>query len=62
MKSIKLLKDHYQGDVLHKAGSIVEVTDQDFEYLMGVYLSERRKLVGDLKKVDSVLKRTQNDR
>lgn len=61
MKQIKLLKDHEQSGKLYKAGEIIEVTDEAYDYLMAVYLSERRKLVGDLKKVAQVLKGHKDD-
>jgi hypothetical protein len=61
MKSIKLLKDHEHHGILHKAGEIIEVDDASYDWLMQVYLSERRKLVGQIKSVDKVLKESKND-
>lgn len=51
MRKIKLLKDHEQDGVLYKAGETIEVSKGTYEWLMSVYLDERKKLVQSLNEI-----------
>ncbi len=51
MRKIKLLKDHEQDGVLYKAGETIEVSIETYQWLMSVYLDERKKLVRELNEI-----------
>ena len=51
MRKIKLLKDHEQDGILFKAGETIEVPLETYEWLMSVYLDERKKLVQSLNEI-----------
>ena len=51
MRKIKLLKDHEQDGQVHKAGETIEVPVPMYDWLMGVYLAERKALVQRLNEV-----------
>jgi hypothetical protein len=51
MRKIKLLKDHEQDGILFKAGETIEVSIETYNWLMSVYLDERKKLVQQLNEI-----------
>jgi hypothetical protein len=56
MKQIKLLKDHIHHGVQHFKDQIIEVTDDEYTWLMEIYLTERKSLVQDINKADQILR------
>lgn len=53
MRLIKLLKDHEDVDgVLHKAGSEINVDLTTYDWLMQVYINERKQQVDEFKSIN----------
>jgi hypothetical protein len=57
MKTIKLLKDHEHYGTQHKAGESIEVSDEDYKFLMDVYLKDRQDLVSKIQEADKTFKK-----
>lgn len=51
MRKIKLLKNHEDATGLHKAGEELEVDVKTYDWLMSVYLEDRKRLVQRLNSV-----------
>lgn len=51
MKTIKLLKNHEQDGKFYLAGESIEVTDTIYQWLMDIYLVERKELVAKLNSI-----------
>lgn len=62
MRKIKLLKDHESPEGNFKAGEEIEVDVPTYNWLMSVYLEDRKKLVEQLNSVPKFLKGDQDDR
>ena len=56
MKQIKLLKNHVDKGIEYAAGETIEVSDEDYKWLMEIYLAERKDLVKSLEKADKKLR------
>lgn len=41
MRTITLLKPHWEGKVCHPAGAVIEVSEQTYQWLMKVYQQDR---------------------
>jgi len=57
MKTIKLLKDHEHYGTSYKAGDSIEVSDEDYKFLMDVYLKDRQELVSKIQEADKTFKK-----
>lgn len=57
MKQIKLLRDHETPEGNFKAGEMIEVTDEQYEWLMAYYRSLRAEQVEVETKALDVLKK-----
>lgn len=56
MRKIKLMKDHETPEGRFKAGETIEVDVQTYDWLMSIYLAERKALVAQLEEADKTLK------
>lgn len=56
MRKIKLMKDHETPEGRFKAGETIEVDETTYDWLMGIYLSERKALVAKLDEANKTLK------
>lgn len=57
MKKITLLKDLETQGSYHKAGEVVEVSDEHYDWLMGQYMADRAKQVAEMNRGDEKLKK-----
>lgn len=53
---ITLLKDHETPDGLKKAGETIEVSETEYDWLMSVYLQDRKELTATAEEFDKKLK------
>ena len=52
MKSIKLVLDHYEaGKLIGRAGDLVDVSDEIYEYLQGQYLTVRQEAAPQVEQI-----------
>lgn len=58
MRKIKLLKDHETPRGNFKAGETIDVDKATYDWLMSVYLQDRKELVAHLDTVPSFMKET----
>lgn len=56
MKKITLLKDLETQDGYFKAGEEVEVSDEHYDWLMGIYMAERAVQVQQMKEGEKRIK------
>lgn len=56
MRIIKLMKDHETPEGRFKAGESIEVDETTYNWLMDIYLSERKALVAQLEEANKTLK------
>ena len=52
MRIIKLLKDHEQDGILHKAGTEIEVDLKTYDWLLALYVSERAAQLVEFKRIN----------
>lgn len=53
---IKLLKDHEHYGVKYKEGEEIEVTKEEYDFLMNAYVAERKQIVEKAQKIEKTLK------
>jgi hypothetical protein len=53
---IKLLKDHEHYGKKYKEGDEIEVTKEEYEFLMNAYVAERKQIVEKAQKIEKTLK------
>lgn len=53
---IKLLKDHEHYGVKYKEGEEIEVTKEEYDFLMNAYVADRKKIVEKAQKIEKTLK------
>lgn len=53
---IKLLKDHEHYGVKYKEGDEIEVTREEYDFLMNAYVAERKQIVEKAQKIEKTLK------
>lgn len=59
LMTITLLKDHDAGpDGYFKAGETIEVTEQMYDWLQGIYLADKLKAQDELKAADEKKRKT----
>jgi hypothetical protein len=56
MRTIKLMKDHETPEGRFKKGESIEVDEVTYDWLMGIYLEERKALVAQIAEADKTLK------
>lgn len=57
MKKIKLMKNHEENGVTYKEGEVIEVSDDQYEWLMSVYMADRNAQVQDMKAGEERIKK-----
>lgn len=53
---IKLLKDHEHYGKKYKEGDEIEVTKEEYDFLMNAYVAERKQIVEKAQKIEKTLK------
>ena len=53
---IKLLKDHEHYGVKYKEGEEIEVTKEEYDFLVNAYVADRKQIVEKAQKIDKTLK------
>ena len=53
---IKLLKDHEHYGVKHKEGEEIEVTKEEYDFLVNAYVADRKQIVEKAQKIEKTLK------
>lgn len=53
---IKLLKDHEHYGVKYKEGEEIEVTKEEYDFLMNAYVADRKQIVEKAQKIEKTLK------
>lgn len=53
---IKLLKDHEHYGKKYKEGDEIEVTREEYDFLMNAYVAERKQIVEKAQKIEKTLK------
>lgn len=53
---IKLLKDHEHYGVKYKEGEEIEVTKEEYDFLVNAYVADRKKIVEKAQKIEKTLK------
>lgn len=53
---IKLLKDHEHYGVKYKEGDEIEVTKEEYDFLMNAYVADRKQIVEKAQKIEKTLK------
>lgn len=53
---IKLLKDHEHYGVKYKEGEEIEVTKEEYDFLVNAYVAERKQIVEKAQKIEKTLK------
>ena len=59
MKKIVLLKDHHRGNEFFKEGQEIEVSDEEFEFLMAYYVDMRKPQVEEQLKMTAVMRQVE---
>lgn len=54
MRKIKLMKNHEQDGKVYEAGETIEVDVKTYDWLMGVYLADRKALVAKLETTNKI--------
>lgn len=49
---LKLLKDHEHYGIKYKEGDEIEVTQQEYEFLINAYIADRKEVVTQAKEVE----------
>ena len=53
---IKLLKDHEHYGVKYKEGEEIEVTKEEYDFLVNAYVADRKQIVEKAQKIEKTLK------
>lgn len=53
---IKLMKDHKHHGVKYKAGEEIEVTKEEYDFLVNVYVADRKQVIEKAQKIEKTLK------